>query len=78
MTENQISVEYLQSNEAVAMGAVEITAIPDISVIDGKRMDVDAVVAEYKRDMGQLLSEITSIIKKRVQLRVNIRILRWK
>ncbi|MEO2262503.1 ATP-binding protein [Dorea sp. YH-dor228] len=58
MTENQISVEYLQSNEAVAMGAVEITAIPDISVIDGKRMDVDAVVAEYKRDMGQLLSEI--------------------
>ena len=58
MTENQISVEYLQSNEAVAMGAVEITAIPDISVIDGKRMDAYAVVAEYKRDMGQLLSEI--------------------
>ena len=58
MTENQISVEYLESNEAVALAAIAVTAIPNISIIDREKQDVENVVDDYKRDMNQLLNEI--------------------
>lgn len=64
MSENQISVEYLESNEAVALGVIEVTAIPDLSVIDGKKLEEVAVVAEYKRNMCQLLGEIYQYYKE--------------
>lgn len=57
MAHNEISVEYLANNELVALGAVEITAIPDLAVVDGG-MAEDTVIERYKKDMGNLLSEV--------------------
>ena len=57
MARNEISVEYLTNNELVALGAVEITAIPNLSVVDGG-LDEDTVIDRYKKDMGKLLSEV--------------------
>lgn len=57
MARNEISVEYLTNNELVALGAVEITAIPDLSVVDGGLAE-DTVIDRYKKDMGKLLSEV--------------------
>ena len=57
MAEKGISIEYLADGEAVAMAAVEISSVPDISIID-KNADESAVIDSYKKDMGNLLSEI--------------------
>ena len=51
MAETGISIEYLADGEAVAMAAVEITSVPDISIID-KNADETAIIDSYKKDMG--------------------------
>lgn len=54
---NKILIGYLESGEAVALQALEISSVPDISIIDSNA-DETAVIDGYKRDMGNLLSEI--------------------
>ena len=50
MAEKGISIEYLADGEAVAMAAVEISSVPDISIID-KNADESAVIDSYKKDI---------------------------
>ncbi|MCD7866501.1 MAG: ATP-binding protein [Clostridiales bacterium] len=57
MAQNEISAKYLTNNEMVVLGALEITAIPDVSVVGGQTPE-EAILANYKDEMGQLLSEI--------------------
>lgn len=54
---NKILIGYLESGEAVALQALEISSVPDISIIDSNT-DETAVIDGYKKDMGNLLSEI--------------------
>ena len=54
---NKILIGYLESGEAVALQALEISSVPDISIIDSNA-DETAVIDGYKKDMGNLLSEI--------------------
>lgn len=54
---NKILIGYLESGEAVALQALEISSVPDISIIDSNA-DEPAVIDSYKKDMGNLLSEI--------------------
>lgn len=56
MAGQEISVVYLANNEMVAMGAIEIISVPDISIIGvGNNQEI---VYNYKKDMGNLLSQI--------------------
>lgn len=57
MEDTGISIEYLADGEAVAMAAVEITSVPDISIIDNNADEL-AIIENYKKDMSNLLSEI--------------------
>lgn len=57
MGENVILTGYLESGETVALQVIEISSLPDISIIDNNA-DEPAVIDSYKKDMGNLLSEI--------------------
>lgn len=57
MGEYGISIAYLENGEAVALQALEISSVPDISIIDSSA-DESAVIDGYKKDMGNLLTEI--------------------
>ena len=45
-----ISTEKLVNGESVALGTIEIKAIPHISIIDEKN-SIDEVLEKYKNDM---------------------------
>jgi hypothetical protein len=54
-----VSTVLLSSNETVGLGAIEITSIPDISILTPQpETAAEQVMADYKRDMANLLTEI--------------------
>ena len=53
-----ITTTLLSNNETVGMGVIEITSIPDISILTSQPENAEQLVTEYKRDMANLLTEI--------------------
>ena len=53
-----VSTTLLSSNEIVGMGVIEITSIPDISILTAQPENAEQLVSDYKRDMANLLTEI--------------------
>jgi hypothetical protein len=53
-----LSSTQLSTNETVGMGVIEITSIPDISILTAQTEKPEQVVADYKRDMANLPTEI--------------------
>ena len=51
---SKTSVGYLENNEAVALSVIEITSIPNLSIIDNNAEESE-IVKDYKKDMGNLL-----------------------
>lgn len=60
--ENQISFEVLTTGEGVALGILEITSVPHISIIDPRAKN-DDIVERYKNEMSGLLTEVHQIYK---------------
>jgi len=59
VTQNMISTTLLSSDEFVGLGAIEITSVPDISILTTPQTaNPEQVTWEYKRDMANLLTEI--------------------
>ena len=58
-----ISTESLASNEIIALGALEITSIPHISIIDDRENAIAEIVEKYKNEIGGMLSEIYQTYK---------------
>ena len=50
---SKTSVSYLENNEAVALSVIEITSIPNLSIIDNNAEEAE-IVKNYKKDMGNL------------------------
>lgn len=59
---NKISFEPLTNGEGVALGVLEVTSIPHISIID-HRARPDDIVEKYKNEMNGLLTEVHQIYK---------------
>ena len=53
-----ISITNLASGERIGLGAVEITAVPHLSVLQKRFSAVANIDTEYKQDMARLLSEV--------------------
>ena len=53
-----LSTTLLNTNETVGMGVIEITSIPDISILTSQSENAEQLVSDYKRDMANLLTEI--------------------
>jgi len=53
-----LSTTSLSTNETVGMGVIEITSIPDISILTSQPENAEQIVADYKRDMANLLTEV--------------------
>lgn len=49
---SKTSVSYLENNEAVALSVIEITSIPNLSIIDNNAEEAE-IVKNYKKDMGK-------------------------
>ncbi len=60
--ESRISFEPLTNGEGVALGVIEITSIPHISIIDPRAKD-DDIVERYKNETNGLLTEVHQIYK---------------
>lgn len=58
MSTYHISTESLTNGELVALGAIEITSIPHISIIDERQGAIADVVEKYKAEMVALLNEV--------------------
>ncbi|MGM9522254.1 MAG: ATP-binding protein [Oscillospiraceae bacterium] len=64
--DNKLSFAELNSGEQVGMGIIEISTVPDFSIISGKFNTYTDAVLQYKLDMAGLLSEIYQNYKTRV------------
>ena len=53
-----ISITDLTSGERVGMGAVEITAVPHLSILQKRYSTLANIDTEYKQDMARLLAEV--------------------
>lgn len=53
-----ISCCGLQSGESVALGALEITSVPHVSIIDDRPNAIREVLERYKTEMSGLLGEV--------------------
>lgn len=60
---NCISTESLINGELIALGAIEITSIPHISIIDDRQNAITEIVDKYKNEMGSMLTEIYQAYK---------------
>ena len=60
---NCISTESLTNGEMIALGAIEITSIPHISIIDDRQNAITEIVDKYKNEMGSMLTEIYQAYK---------------
>lgn len=60
---NCISTESLTNGELIALGAIEITSIPHISIIDDRKNAITEIVEKYKNEMGSMLTEIYQAYK---------------
>lgn len=58
MNLNKISIEELNSGEKIAIGIIEITAIPDISIINDTPNAAIETIEKYKHEFNGLLNEI--------------------
>lgn len=58
MAGEYITTETLASGEQIALGIVEVTSVPHISIIDDTPNAITEVVERYKTEMGSLLNEI--------------------
>lgn len=52
------SAVELQNGEWVGLGALEISSIPHISILQGRYSEVENIYVTYKQDMARLLSEV--------------------
>jgi len=59
----QISIVELSNGESVGLGALEITTIPHISILQKRYSTTPNIDTEYKQDMARLLSEIFQTYK---------------
>ena len=57
MTNNVVSFCDLQNGEKIGLGAIEITAIPHVSILQKRYSTMPNIDFEYKQDMARLLSE---------------------
>jgi len=56
--QNHISIVELASGERVGLGAVEITTVPHLSILQKRFSAIANIDTEYKQDMARLLSEV--------------------
>ena len=56
MVNENISIVELTNNELIGMSAVEITAVPHLSILQKRFSTITNIDTEYKRDMASLLS----------------------
>lgn len=63
MISKNITIESLLNGEKIALGALEITAIPHISIIGSGREDINAVLESYKNETNSLLSQLFQAYK---------------
>lgn len=54
---SSVSFETLNSGELVGVSIVEITAVPDISILDSKYTSAIDADVDYKKGMSNLLAE---------------------
>jgi len=55
---NFVSITELSNGERIGLGAVEITAVPHLSILQKRFSAVANIDTEYKQDMARLLSEV--------------------
>ena len=53
-----ISTVELKNGEYIGLGAVEIVAVPHVSILQKRYSDTGNIDTEYKQDMARLLSEV--------------------
>jgi hypothetical protein len=53
-----LGIASLENGERVGLGAIEVTAVPHISILSQRLPEKTDVHTEYKRDMARLLSEV--------------------
>ncbi len=62
MSASMTGIETLTDGETIVLKAIEITTIPDVSIIDNEIKDIE-IVNSYKSDMSSLLTEVYQIFK---------------
>ena len=58
MIKESVTITELASGERVGLGAVEITAVPHLSILQKRFAATANIDVEYKQDMARLLSEV--------------------
>ncbi len=58
-----ISTQDLINGEIIALGALEITSIPHVTIIDDRKNAIDDIVEQYKNETGSMLNEIYQVYK---------------
>ena len=61
-----ISITDLANGERVGLGAVEVTAVPHLSILQKRFSAIANIDTEYKQDMARLLSEVFQTYKNTV------------
>ena len=56
--ESIISITELANGERIGLGAIEITAVPHVSILQKRLPNTANIYTEYKQDMARLLSEV--------------------
>jgi len=70
-----LSFVELQNGEYVGLTALEITAVPHISVLPKRFPNIPNVETEYKQDMARLLSEVFQLYKNNGQRDISLEFL---
>jgi len=55
---DNIDMAFLASGERIGLGAIEITSVPHLSILQKRYTTVTNIDTEYKREMARLLSEV--------------------
>ena len=58
MLSENITTESLVGGEWIALGALEITSVPHISIIGNGKEDINLVIEKYKNETKSLLLEL--------------------
>ena len=53
-----VSIESLNNGELVGIGSIEITTIPDISILSSKYQNEEIAILDYKKGISGLLTEV--------------------
>jgi len=62
----KLSILELANGERIGLGAIEITAVPHVSILQKRYPNTANIDTEYKQDMARLLSEIFQNYKNTV------------